>query len=239
MYERNIEPVAIMHTGFGEKFGIPRQSGLVPEAMGQIILEPKYRNHDALRGIEEFSHLWIIWGFSKNKVEKFTPLVSPPRLGGKEKRGVFATRSPFRPNGMGLSSVKLEKVDWHTSKGPVIYVSGVDMLDGTPVYDIKPYLAYADSHEDAVDGFAGDHRWDTVSVSWKDDAVRSLLTGEQAVAIEHILAQDPRAAYNKAKDYIYGMRYEDFDVRFVADADEKRIKIVDIVPHGADYRNIK
>ncbi|WP_455719082.1 tRNA (N6-threonylcarbamoyladenosine(37)-N6)-methyltransferase TrmO [Agathobacter sp.] len=239
MYEKNIEPVAIMHTGFGEKFGIPRQSGLVPKAMGQIILEPKYRNPDALRGIEEFSHLWIIWGFSKNKVEKFTPLVSPPRLGGKEKRGVFATRSPFRPNGMGLSSVKLEKVDWNTSKGPVVYVSGVDMLDGTPVYDIKPYLAYADSHEDAVDGFAGEHRWDKVSVSWQDDQVRSQLTEEQAVAVEHILAQDPRAAYNKEKDYIYGMRYEDFDVRFIADADEKRIEIVDIVPHGADYRNIK
>lgn len=239
MYEKNIEPVAIMHTGFGEKFGIPRQSGLVPEAAGRIILEPKYRNPDALRGIEEFSHLWIIWGFSKNKVEKFTPLVSPPRLGGKEKRGVFATRSPFRPNGMGLSSVKLEKVEWHTKKGPVIYVSGVDMLDGTPVYDIKPYLAYADSHADAVDGFAGEHRWDTVSVSWQDDQVRSRLTEEQSIAIEHILAQDPRAAYNKEKDYIYGMRYEDFDVRFVADADAKKIEIVDIVPCGAGYQNVK
>lgn len=140
MYEKTIEPVAIMHTGFGEKFGIPRQSGLVPEAAGQIIFEPKYRNPDALRGIEEFTHLWIIWGFSENRVEKFTPLVTPPRLGGREKRGVFATRSPFRPNGMGLSSVRLDKVEYKSSKGPIIHVSGVDMLDGTPIYDIKPYL---------------------------------------------------------------------------------------------------
>ena len=144
MYEKTIEPVAIMHTGFGEKFGIPRQSGLVPEAAGQIIFEPEYRNPDALRGIEEFTHLWIIWGFSENRVEKFTPLVTPPRLGGREKRGVFATRSPFRPNGMGLSSVRLDKVEYKSSKGPIIHVSGVDMLDGTPIYDIKPYLAYAD-----------------------------------------------------------------------------------------------
>ena len=128
MYEKTIEPVAIMHTGFGEKFGIPRQSGLVPEAAGQIIFEPEYRNPDALRGIEEFTHLWIIWGFSENRVEKFTPLVTPPRLGGREKRGVFATRSPFRPNGMGLSSVRLDKVEYKSSKGPIIHVSGVDML---------------------------------------------------------------------------------------------------------------
>lgn len=159
MYEKSIEPVAIMHTGFGEKFGIPRQSGLVPEAAGQIVFEPKYQNPDALRGIEEFTHLWIIWGFSENRVEKFTPLVTPPRLGGREKRGVFATRSPFRPNGMGLSSVRLDRVEYKNSKGPIIHVSGVDMLDGTPIYDIKPYLAYADSHSKASDGFAAEHRW--------------------------------------------------------------------------------
>ena len=165
MYEKTIEPVAIMHTGFGEKFGIPRQSGLVPEAAGQIVFEPKYQNPDALRGIEEFTHLWIIWGFSENRVEKFTPLVTPPRLGGREKRGVFATRSPFRPNGMGLSSVRLDKVEYKSSKGPIIHVSGVDMLDGTPIYDIKPYLAYSDSHPEASDGFAAEHRWDTCMLS--------------------------------------------------------------------------
>ena len=175
MYEKTIEPVAIMHTGFGEKFGIPRQSGLVPEAAGRIIFEPKYRNPDALRGIEEFTHLWIIWGFSENRVEKFTPLVTPPRLGGREKRGVFATRSPFRPNGMGLSSVRLDKVEYKSSKGPIIHVSGVDMLDGTPIYDIKPYLAYADSHPKASDGFAAEHRWDTVHVIWRDEALKSCM----------------------------------------------------------------
>ena len=200
MYEKTIEPVAIMHTGFGEKFGIPRQSGLVPEAAGQIIFEPEYRNPDALRGIEEFTHLWIIWGFSENRVEKFTPLVTPPRLGGREKRGVFATRSPFRPNGMGLSSVRLDKVEYKSSKGPIIHVSGVDMLDGTPIYDIKPYLAYADSHPKA---------------------------------------QDPRAAYNKARDYIYGMRYGRFDIRFVADSHAGTIEIVDVVECIDGYHKVK
>lgn len=203
MYEKTIEPVAIMHTGFGEKFGIPRQSGLVPEAAGQIIFEPEYRNPDALRGIEEFTHLWIIWGFSENRVEKFTPLVTPPRLGGREKRGVFATRSPFRPNGMGLSSVRLDKVEYKSSKGPIIHVSGVDMLDGTPIYDIKPYLAYADSHPKASDGFAAEHRWDTVHVIWRDEALKSCMDEDTRITVEHILAQDPRAAYNKARLYLW------------------------------------
>ena len=202
MYEKTIEPVAIMHTGFGEKFGIPRQSGLVPEAAGQIVFEPKYQNPDALRGIEEFTHLWIIWGFSENRVEKFTPLVTPPRLGGREK-------------------------------------TGVDMLDGTPIYDIKPYLAYADSHSEASDGFAAEHRWDTVHVIWRDEALKSCMDEDTRITVEHILAQDPRAAYNKAKDYIYGMRYGSFDIRFVADSHAGTIEIVDIVECIDGYHKVK
>lgn len=228
-----------MHTGFGEKFGIPRQSGLVPEAAGQIVFEPKYQNPDALRGIEEFTHLWIIWGFSENRVEKFTPLVTPPRLGGREKRGVFATRSPFRPNGMGLSSVRIDKVEYKSSKEPIIHVSGVDMLDGTPIYDIKPYLAYSDSHPEASDGFAAEHRWDTVHVIWRDEALKSCMDEGTRITVEHILAQDPRAAYNKARDYIYGMRYGKFDIRFVADSHAGTIEIVDVVECIDGYHKVK
>lgn len=239
MYEKSIEPVAIMHTGFGEKFGIPRQSGLVPEAAGQIVFEPKYQNPDALRGIEEFTHLWIIWGFSENRVEKFTPLVTPPRLGGREKRGVFATRSPFRPNGMGLSSVRIDKVEYKSSKGPIIHVSGVDMLDGTPIYDIKPYLAYSDSHPEASDGFAAEHRWDAVHVIWRDEALKSCMDEGTRITVEHILAQDPRAAYNKARDYIYGMRYGKFDIRFVADSHAGTIEIADVVECIDGYHKVK
>ena len=219
MYEKTIEPVAIMHTGFGEKFGIPRQSGLVPEAAGQIVFEPKYQNPDALRGIEEFTHLWIIWG--------------------REKRGVFATRSPFRPNGMGLSSVRLDRVEYKNSKGPIIHVSGVDMLDGTPIYDIKPYLAYSDSHPEASDGFAAEHRWDTVHVIWRDEALKSCMDEDTRITVEHILAQDPRAAYNKTKDYIYGMRYGRFDIRFVADSHAGTIEIVDVVECIDGYHKVK
>ena len=138
--------VAHIHTQFPEKFGIPRQSGLVPSALGNVVMEPEYRNPDAFKGIEEFSHLWLLWEFSKAKQDGFHATVAPPRLGGKERRGVFATRSPFRPNSIGLSCVKLEKISYDTPDGPILTVSGVDLLDGTPIYDIKPYLPYVDAH---------------------------------------------------------------------------------------------
>lgn len=166
MYEKTIEPVAIMHTGFGEKFGIPRQSGLVPEAAGQIVFEPKHQNPDALRGIEEFTHLWIIWGFSENRVEKsYRSSHHQAWRPGKER--CFCHTFAVSPNGMGLSSVRIDKVEYKSSKDTIIHVSGVDMLDGTPIYDIKPYLAYSDSHPEASDGFAAEHRWDTVHVIWR------------------------------------------------------------------------
>lgn len=184
-----IEPIAHIRTSFPEKFGIPRQSGLVAEAKGTIVFEPKYRDPDALRGIEEFSHLWLIWGFSAVEQDGFTPLVRPPRLGGNEKRGVFATRSPFRPNELGLSVVRLEGAEKTKGKGVVLNVSGVDLLDKTPIYDIKPYIPYADAHPDARGGFASDPDEGVLIVDC-DDALRGRL-GEDAVAVLAALARDP------------------------------------------------
>ena len=162
-----IKPVAVMRTDFPAKFGIPRQSGLVAELCGKIVFTPEYRQAEALRGIEEFSHLWILWDFSEARQERFVPTVFPPRLGGRKKRGVFATRAPFRPNSIGLSCVKLDEVRTDGEEGPVLYVSGVDLLDGTPIYDIKPYLPYADAHPEARGGFGQAHSGDAVEVDRK------------------------------------------------------------------------
>lgn len=212
-----IEPIAHIRTSFPEKFGIPRQSGLVAEAKGTIVFEPKYRDPDALRGIEEFSHLWLIWGFSAVEQDGFTPLVRPPRLGGNEKRGVFATRSPFRPNELGLSVVKLEGVEKTKGRGTVLNVGGVDLLDKTPIYDIKPYIPYADAHPDARGGFASDPDEGVLIVDC-DDALRGRL-GEDAVAVLAALARDPRPAYHDDPERIYEMRYRAWIVRFSVNGD--------------------
>ena len=152
--EKRLKVIARMRSDFPQKFGIPRQSGLVEELRGEIVFAPEFRSPDALRGMEGFSHLWLIWGFSENRRETWSPTVRPPRLGGNERLGVFATRSPFRPNGLGLSCVKLERVELSTPKGPVLHVSGADLMDGTPIYDIKPYVPYADCRPQAAEGFA-------------------------------------------------------------------------------------
>lgn len=212
-----IEPIAHIRTSFPEKFGIPRQSGLVAEAKGTIVFEPKYHDPDALRGIEEFSHLWLIWGFSAVEQDGFTPLVRPPRLGGNEKRGVFATRSPFRPNELGLSVVKLEGVEKTKGRGTVLNVGGVDLLDKTPIYDIKPYIPYADAHPDARGGFASDPDEGVLIVDC-DDALRGRL-GEDAVAVLAALARDPRPAYHDDPERIYEMRYGAWIVRFSVNGD--------------------
>lgn len=232
-----METIAHIQTGFSEKFGIPRQSGLVPDAKGRIFFEKQYRNPDAIRGIEEFSHLWLIWGFSANKEKKSSLLVNPPRLGGREKRGVFATRSPFRPNGLGLSSVVIEKIEIDKKYGPVIWVSGVDMLDNTPIYDIKPYLPYADCHEDAVGGFADEHRWDEVDVQWDSMDIKESIPPEICKAVEQILRQDPRASYNKNDDYIYGMSYNGYDIRFKAG--RNKITVIGVCRIGCGFKKIK
>jgi tRNA-Thr(GGU) m(6)t(6)A37 methyltransferase TsaA len=230
-----MEHIAHIHTPFPEKFGIPRQSGLA-SAVGEIVFTSPYRNPDAVKGIEEFSHLWLLWEFSKAKQQTFHATVAPPKLGGKERRGVFATRSPFRPNSIGLSCVRLESVRIDQNVGPVLTVSGVDLLDGTPLYDIKPYLPYADAHPDAKNGFAESYKDKRTEVVFPEELL-SRLPGElRAPAIE-VLAQDPRAAYNKKPDYVYGMAFGDYDIRFTAT--EERIAVCDVVERGRGFMPIK
>lgn len=205
--------VAKIHTEFSEKFGIPRQSGLVSSLRGEIRFEGAFCNPDAVRGIEEYSHLWLLWGFSEAKQDAVRLTVAPPRLGGQERRGVFATRSPFRPNSIGLSSVCLEEVRYEENGAPVLVVRGADLLDGTPIYDIKPYLPYTDSHPEARGGFGEAHRDDGVRVVFPK-ALQDKLPKELRQTVHDVLAQDPRAAYNKKPDYVYGMNFAGYDIRF-------------------------
>lgn len=230
-----MEYIAHIHTQFPEKFGIPRQSGLV-DATGEIVFEPKFRNPDAVKGIEEFSHLWLLWDFSKAHQEEFHATVAPPRLGGKERRGVFATRSPFRPNGIGLSCVKLTGVRLEDSRGPVLTVSGVDLLDGTPIYDIKPYLPYADAHPEARGGFGEEHKDAGIPVVFPEDLLAEL-PKELRGTVKDVLAQDPRAAYNKKPDYVYGMAFAGYDIRFVV-ADGV-LQVVGVQKRSGDWGKVK
>ena len=205
--------IAHIHTDFTSKFGIPRQSGLVDELEATIIFEPEYRNPDALRGIEEYSHLWLLWQFSECMDKEWTPTVRPPRLGGNKRMGVFATRSPFRPNPVGLSSVRLIGVEKTTEYGCVLRVAGADMLDGTPIYDIKPYLPYVDSHPDASNGFALDEKDGTLDVGFPDDLLKMIPSSKQKALIA-VLSQDPRPGYQNEPERVYGIEFAGFDVRF-------------------------
>lgn len=231
---RQLNIIAKIHTDFTTKFGVPRQSGLVEELRAEIIFEPEYRRKEALLGIEEFSHLWLIWDFSEVKRESWSATVCPPRLGGKEKRGVFATRSPFRPNPLGLSCVKVEKIVWDGENAPKIIVSGADLMNGTPVYDIKPYLPYADAKVDARGGFGQEHREDKIEVIFPEELLQ-VLPEEKREAALGVLRQDPRAAYNKQPDYVYGMAFAGWDIRFTVE--DGVLKVRDVVPEGS--RNIK
>ena len=204
--------IAHIKTDFKEKFGIPRQSGLVEETQGKIIFEKEYRNPEAFRGLEDFSHIWILWNFSQAEREEWSPTVRPPLLGGNKRMGVFATRSPFRPNPIGLSCVKLEKIEHTKEHGIVLYVKGADLMDGTPIYDIKPYLAYADSHPEATGGFTENLSERKVSVVIKDDNFYNIPTQKQKEIIK-ILEQDPTPSYKK-DGKIYGMSYGDYEVKF-------------------------
>lgn len=213
-----------IHTDFATKFGIPRQSGLVPELMGEIVLEPEYRNPDAVRGLEEFSHLWLVWEFSKAVRSDWSPTVRPPRLGGNQRLGVFATRSPFRPNPIGLSCVRLERIDLEDSRKPVILVSGVDMMDGTPIYDIKPYLPYADSYPEARGGFTDGTEARHVIVELPKELVTaSGIPGEKLQALQGVLEQDPRPRYQKDPQRIYGMSFGEYEVKFTVREDVLRV----------------
>lgn len=214
----NIEPIAHFCSPFTSKFGIPRQAGIVPELRGQIVFEPKYRNADALRGLEQFDYLWIIWGFSSRKEEgvgrkensamTFHPTVRPPLLGGNERRGVWATRSPFRPNGLGLSSVRIDRIE-----NGVIHVLGADLMDGTPIYDIKPYLEYVDSHTGVRSGFVDERQWQRLEVVIPEE-LRELFAPDELKALLATLEQDPRPQYHDDPQRIYGMPFGGRDVRF-------------------------
>ena len=212
-----ITPIAHIRTDFGSKFGVPRQSGVVDELRARIVFEPAYRNPDALRGMEDFSHLWLIWHFSEVKQEGWSPTVRPPRLGGNTRMGVFATRSPFRPNPIGLSSVRIVGIDLHTPDGPVITVAGADLMDGTPIFDLKPYIAYADSHPDAKGGFIEGLTDRSVQVVC-DEAHLSPVPEETRQSLLAVLAHDPRPTYQNDPSRVYGMEFGGFNVRFtVAD----------------------
>ena len=214
--------IARIHCDFIEKFGIPRQSGLVPETRARIVFEPEYRNPDALRGIETYSHLWLIWSFSKAQRDTWSPTVRPPRLGGNTRLGVFATRSPFRPNAIGLSSVTLEEVILHSPDGPVLVVGGADLMDGTPIYDIKPYLPYVDSHPDARGGFTENTADYALEVVFPDDLLARIDSNKRE-ALRGVLAGDPRPSYQHDPARVYGVRYAQYNVKFTVDGDVLRV----------------
>lgn len=207
-----LEVIARIYNGFSDKFGIPRQSGL-SETLSKIVFEKKYRNPDALRGIEQYSHLWLMWGFKKLGNAEWSPTVRPPRLGGNTRLGVFATRSPNRPNSIGLSSVRLVEVKQNGSDGTVLVVAGADILNGTPIYDIKPYLAYTDSHPEALGGFAEKSAGYRLNVVFPPD-LKCKLEESLAEDIVSLLGGDPRPSYQNDPDRVYGMKYGGVDVRF-------------------------
>ena len=214
--------VARIRTPFPEKFGIPRQSGLVPQTLGTIVFEPPYRSPDALRGIEGFSHLWLIWGFDRARQDGWSATVRPPRLGGNTRMGVFATRSPFRPNGLGLSCVTLKDVRLDTPDGPVLLVGGADLADGTPIYDIKPYVPYCDSHPDAAAGFTKEHADYELEVDFPENLL-SLIPPDQRQALLGVLAQDPRPSYQSDPARVYGVAFGRHNVRFTVDEGVLRV----------------
>lgn len=217
--------IAHIYNDYETKFGVPRQSGLVTAALSRIVFAPEYRNPDALRGLEDFSHLWLIWEFSEAKRENWSPTVRPPRLGGNTRMGVFATRSPFRPNPVGLSCVKIEEIQLQTADGPVIVVSGADLMNGTPIYDIKPYLPYVDCHPEAKGGFAEAVRGKHVNVDCAPELLAQIPEPHRAAVLEN-LAQDPRPSYQHDPERVYGMAYAGMDIRFRVDGE--RLTVTEI-----------
>lgn len=213
-----IEPIAYFRSPFATKFGVPKQSGLVENLMGTIEFVPQYRNADALRGMEEFDYLWLIWEFSANRHAATSPVVRPPLLGGNRKVGVFASRSPFRPNRLGLSSVRISEIEIDATRGPLIHVLGADLMDGTPIYDIKPYVVYADSHPDVRSGFVDKNaiRWLEVVVP---DAVAARYSSDELAALRKVLSLDPRPHYQDNPEKVYGMMYAGKDVKFRVEGD--------------------
>lgn len=221
-----IRPIAVIRTEFSEKFGIPRQSGLASGLRGRIVFNEEYRNPRSLRGLEDFSHLWLIWEFSANRSGDWHAEVRPPRLGGNSYMGVFATRSPFRPNPLGLSCVEIDHIEYDTSEGPVIYVRGADLMDGTPVYDIKPYIRYADSRPDAVCGYVDNLSESALKVNISDALAEEWREKIDLGALTQVLELDPRPSYQNDPDRIYGMSYCGCNVRFRVEGDV--LELIDI-----------
>lgn len=226
MEQIQIGVIARMHSDFATKFGIPRQSGLVEELRSTIVFEPEYRNQDALRGIEDFSHLWIIWQFSEAVRQGWSPTVRPPRLGGNTRMGVFATRSPFRPNNLGLSCVKLLGVEHTENYGTVLHVGGADLMDGTPIFDIKPYIPYSDCKPGASGGFT-DHTGDfLLEVDFPQELLKKLPEEKQKAAVG-VLSHDPRPSYQRNADRVYGLSFAGFDIRFTVAGNRLTVQTVE------------
>ena len=208
-----MKKIATLYTDFNTKFGIPRQSGLCEELKGKIIFEREYRNPDAFRGLESFSHVWVLWQFSEAVRDNWSPTVRPPRLGGNKRVGVFATRSPFRPNNIGLSCVRLEKIEYSEKDSPVLYVSGIDMMNGTPVFDIKPYVPIADCRTDATDGFTAYTKDYSLDVIFNDELLNILPEDKRSAAVK-MLSLDPRPSYIDDNARIFGVEFAGFDIKF-------------------------
>ena len=211
-----MEIIARIENGFREKFGVPRQSGLVPEVISRVVMAEKYSVREAFRGIEDYSHLWLLWEFDRAQQDDWRPPVRPPRLGGNARMGVFATRSPFRPNPIGLSSVTLEEVRLHTPEGPVLVVGGADLMDGTPIYDIKPYLPYADCHPEATGGFAEEKRHYALTVDFPA-ALEAQIDPAHRAALRGVLAHDPRPSYQSDPERMYGVAFAGKNVKFTVE----------------------
>ena len=212
-HSTTVNIIAHIYNDFSTKFGVPRQSGIVNSLFSKIIFEPEYRNPDSLRGLDGYSHIWLLWQFSETAQKGWSPTVRPPKLGGNIRVGVFASRSPFRPNPIGMSSVRLTDIDLYTSEGPVLYVSGADLMNNTPIYDIKPYLAYTDSHPDAAHGFATPPSCSRIKVNFPDALLNKIPLQLRAGLIE-TLEQDPRPGYKNDSDRIYGIAFAGFDIGF-------------------------
>ena len=224
-----IKPIARIKTEFPEKFGVPRQSGLAKDLRGKIVFEPQYRNPDALRGLEGFSHIWLIWEFSANRTTpEWQPTVRPPRLGGNLHLGVFATRSPFRPNPLGLSCVEIDSIDLHTEDGPVITVKGADLMDGTPIYDIKPYIRYADSRQQAVCGYVETLQERSLKVVFPSELSEKIVDTSVIPALVETLRLDPRPSYHDDSQRVYGLSFAGLNVKFRVDGHV--LTVVDLQP---------
>lgn len=231
-----LKVIAHIRTDFGSKFGVPRQSGLVEDLLGEIVFEKEFRQPEALIGMEEYSHIWLLWEFSENKREHWSATVYPPRLGGRQKRGVFATRSPFRPNPIGLSCVRLRELIHHPDGSYSLLVEGADLMDGTPIYDIKPYLPYADCITAAKGGFGQEHRGDSIFVDFPEHLLQRLPEDKRKSALK-VLEQDPRAAYQKQPDSIYGMEFAGFDIRFRQI--QEGLQVMDVIKLSREFKKIK